>query len=82
MNTSPTASDSVEATVEVIVNGDAREVPGGATLAALLRAVGRDPEQPGVAVAVEGEVVRRADWHDTTLTGGENVEVVAAQQGG
>lgn len=77
MNTSA-ATESIEITV----NGEARDVPVGATITELLRAVGRDPEQPAVAVAVEGEVVRRAEWDDTALTGGEAVEIVAAQQGG
>jgi len=40
------------------------------------------PEGRGVAVAVEGEVVPRAQWPTTELHEGATVEVVAAVQGG
>jgi sulfur carrier protein len=36
----------------------------------------------GVAVAVDGEVVPRAEWESRALSEGENVEVVRAVQGG
>lgn len=64
------------------VNGDPRDVPDGSTVDAVLRAVGRDPDVPGVAVAVEDRVVRRADWPQTTLLDGQRVEVITAAQGG
>ena len=64
------------------VNGDARDVPTGATIDGLLRAVGRDPDVPGVAVAVDDRVVRRADWATTTLLEGQRVELITAAQGG
>lgn len=36
----------------------------------------------GVAVAVNGEVVRRADWSERQLAEGDRVEVLTAAQGG
>jgi len=36
----------------------------------------------GVAAAVNGEVVRRADWPSTRLAAGDEVEVLTAVQGG
>ena len=36
----------------------------------------------GVAVAVDGEVVRRADWPAHTLAADARVEVLTAVQGG
>ena len=36
----------------------------------------------GVAVAVEGEVVPRAEWEERVLAEGEAIEVVHAVQGG
>jgi sulfur carrier protein len=36
----------------------------------------------GVAVAVDGEVVRRAEWEKTRLESDQSVEVVRAVQGG
>lgn len=39
-------------------------------------------ETRGVAVAVNGEVVRRGDWDATALSDGDVVEVVNAAAGG
>ncbi|MGS2613722.1 sulfur carrier protein ThiS [Micromonospora sp. LZ34] len=66
--------------MELTVNGAGRTVPGGATVAELVREV--TPEQRGVAVAVNGEVVPRAGWPATVLRDGDRVEVLSAAQGG
>lgn len=68
--------------VRVEVNGEPRELPAGATVADAVRAAGADPEGRGLAVAVDGEVVRRADWKKTELRAGARVEVLHAVQGG
>jgi sulfur carrier protein len=68
--------------VIVQVNGSPAELPDGATVADAVKAVGLDGERRGVAVAVDGEVVRNADWEDTPLTERQAVEVVRAVQGG
>jgi sulfur carrier protein len=47
-----------------------------------VRAVGADGETRGVAVAVDGEVVRRAEWVTTPLSDRQAVEIVRAVQGG
>jgi len=41
-----------------------------------------DTEGRGVAVALNGAVVRRADWSTTPLKCGDVVEIVRAMQGG
>ena len=64
------------------INGEAREVPAPLALDALLRHLGRDPAQHGVAVAVGDRVVRRADWPATTVGEGDRVEIITAAQGG
>lgn len=66
----------------VTVNGDLREVPPTATVASVVELLGVAPEGRGVAVALNGEVVRRGRWTDTTLPEGALIEVVAAIQGG
>lgn len=66
----------------ITVNGERVEVPAGASIARLLCQQGRDPETPGVAVALNGAVVRRKDWEDTELSEGDEVEVITAFQGG
>lgn len=60
------------------VNDEDREVPEGTTVADLVA----DLPHRGVAVAVDGTVVRRADHSATTLESGARVEVVTAVQGG
>lgn len=64
----------------VVVNGQPRQLAPGTTVAAVVAAL-RAPSR-GVAVAVNGEVVPRAAWSDTTLVDGDQVEVLAATQGG
>jgi sulfur carrier protein len=41
-----------------------------------------DPEQRGLAAAVDGEVVPRSEWGATGLRAGQRIEVVQAVQGG
>lgn len=52
------------------------------TLAGLLAEHASSPNARGVAVALNGAVVRRADWAETVLKSGDKVEVVLARQGG
>ncbi len=66
----------------VELNGRPEELPDGATVADAVRAVGVDGEPRGVAVAVDGEVVRRTEWETTGLGDRQAVEVVRAVQGG
>ncbi len=67
-------------TVRVTVNGEPRQMPGGATVAQLVAAV--TDLTGGVAAAVNGEVVPRRAWEGTLLADGDRVEVVTAVQGG
>ena len=52
------------------------------TLAALLEVKAVDVAQKGIAVAVNGAVVPRAEWPETKLKHGDSVEIVRARQGG
>ena len=47
-----------------------------------VHATGAEGEARGVAVAVDGEVLPRTDWTNTTLDEGCHVEVLHAVQGG
>jgi sulfur carrier protein len=64
------------------LNGRPTEVPAGATVADAVAEVGAEGESRGVAVAVDGEVVRRAEWEKRKLQSDQSVEVVRAVQGG
>jgi sulfur carrier protein len=66
----------------VVLNGEPRDVPDGATVAAVLAGIGPGLDRRGTAVAVNGEVVPRGTWDDVTLSEGDRVEVLGAMQGG
>jgi sulfur carrier protein len=68
--------------VTIVVNGLPRPLPRGGTVADLVAEIGRDPAQPGVAVAVNDTVVPRGTWEQRTLQEGDRVEVLGAAQGG
>ncbi len=63
------------------VNGEDRRLEVG-TVLELLRAEGVDPGRRGVAVALNGSVVRRADWPEAALAHGDEVEIVKPFAGG
>lgn len=66
--------------ITVYVNGDPLAVPAGSGLAELVDA--HTPSRSGVAVAVDGEVVPRAEWAARRLAAGARVEILTAVQGG
>lgn len=66
----------------VLVNGAPLAVGEEATVADAVRALDRDPDRPGTAVARNGEVVPRRAWATTTLAGGDRLEVLDAVGGG
>lgn len=66
----------------VTLNGERRELAHGATVATVVALLDVAPDARGVAVAVDGEVVSRSRWSQTSLDEGALVEVVAAIQGG
>jgi sulfur carrier protein len=68
--------------VTVIVNGQPATVDPGQTVAGLLVALGHPTGGPGIAVALNGEVVPRSAWPTTALGTGDRVEVLGASQGG
>jgi thiazole synthase len=68
--------------MRIELNGTARELESGSTVADAVRESGVDGDGRGVAVAVDGEVVPRGEWGLTPLREGHSVEVLAAIQGG
>jgi sulfur carrier protein len=63
------------------INGIDEDV-AAATLAELLTDRGIDPKARFLAVAVNGAVVRRAEWQARLLSPGDDVEIVRPLQGG
>jgi sulfur carrier protein len=68
--------------VRIELNGEGTEVPAGATVADAVARTGADADARGLAVAVDGEVVPRAEWSQLALGEGAAVEVLHAVQGG
>lgn len=69
------------APVRIVVNGEDQQLPDGTTVGELVDRHARSG-RAGVAVAVNGQVVRRAAMDDTELVEGDTVELVGAVQGG
>jgi sulfur carrier protein len=67
--------------VRVWVNGEERELVSGTTVADIV-AVLAGPEPRGVAVALDRELVPRAEWAQTKLAEGQQVEILGAVAGG
>jgi thiazole synthase len=67
--------------VRIELNGEGHELAEGASLADAVRAAGAEDAR-GIAVALDGEVVPRAEWSSTAPAEGSKVEVLAAIQGG
>jgi sulfur carrier protein len=66
----------------IVLNGERFDVRGGETVVAVLERLGVSPQAPGVAVAVDGEVLPRACWEVFALAEDARVEVLTAMQGG
>jgi sulfur carrier protein len=67
--------------IRLRINGEEAEVEA-ATIGELLAQRGIDPAARFLAVAVNGAVVRRAEWSSAPLMPGDAVEIVRPLQGG
>ena len=68
--------------MKIILNGNSSEVRGGESVLAAIEQLGLPSDARGVAVAVDGEVIPRAQWEVVRLSEGARVEVLSAMQGG
>ena len=66
--------------ISVIVNGEARAVPAGSSIAAMLQAIGLDPRK--VAVERNLEVVARSTLAEVEANDGDRFEIVHFVGGG
>lgn len=67
--------------MQLRINGKDTEL-AATTVAELLAAQGIDPSARFLAVAVNGSVIRRAEWARAALTAGDSIEIVRPFQGG
>ena len=68
--------------MNVVINGQERDMTDGSTVADVLRTLGRDPGGRGIAVALNGEVLPRSGWERDRVAEGDRIEVLSATQGG
>lgn len=64
----------------ITVNGEQWPLDAGMTVAAVVARLTDAPR--GIAVALDGAVVPRADWDATPVPDGARIEVLTAVQGG
>lgn len=64
------------------INGQPTTLPTVVTVAELVVEAGHDPRGFGIAVALNGSVLRRSEWGSTPVTEGDKVEILVASQGG
>ena len=72
---------SKNATIEVTVNGEPQRLTP-APLRDALCEIGYDPEQQGIAVAVNLAVVPRSEWDAVRVGAGDQLDIIGAKQGG
>lgn len=65
---------------QITVNGEARTLHPGQTVATLLRAMELDPQR--VAVELDRRIVKQTEWDRTELSPGSVLEIVQFVGGG
>lgn len=73
-------ADTTTKQIEIVVNGHARQAPGGCTLQELLAWLEVDPAR--VAVELNRSIVPRPAWDRTTVGPGATLEIVQFVGGG
>ena len=68
--------------MRIQVNGEAREFEAIQSVAELVFQLSGSQESQGIAVAVNGHIVRRNDWAGHSLKDNDEVEVLRAVSGG
>lgn len=66
--------------MRVTINGKSRELPDAMSLLEYVSSLGVNPAM--IAVAYNGEVLRRDEWLSVTLSDGDRLEIVRAVGGG
>ncbi len=70
-----------QTTLEVSLNGESITLSNESLREALCE-IGYDPEQQGIAVAINMSVVPRSEWAQTNICNGDRIDIVGAKQGG
>ena len=68
--------------MQIRLNGEEKSVEAQINIRELLIELELDPEQSGIAVAINREVIPKTLWDETVLPENSEVEIVRAVQGG
>lgn len=68
--------------MKISVNGENREMRLNLNIYELLIDLELNPDQSGIAVAVNREVIPKTAWKETELLENSEVEIIRAVQGG
>ena len=68
--------------MNIKVNGEIKTIQPGLTLYQLLLDLQIHPSQPGIAIALNQEVIPRKGWPETEIPSESEVEIIRAVQGG
>jgi sulfur carrier protein len=66
--------------MDIVINGEPREVPDGLTVLALLESLGLEPG--GVAVELDTLILKKPEWPLRSLHPGARLEIVHFVGGG
>jgi len=67
-------------TIEIVVNGERRQVSLGHTITDLLRSLGIQPDR--VAIELDRRIVKPPEWNTTVLEAESAIEIVQFVGGG
>ncbi|HEV2182504.1 MAG TPA: sulfur carrier protein ThiS [Candidatus Acidoferrales bacterium] len=70
----------MQVTIQVVINGEPREIPDGLNIAALLAHLGIAAER--VAIERNRDILPRANWPVTLVQPGDSYEIVHFVGGG
>jgi sulfur carrier protein len=68
--------------VKIIVNGNEKNMDEGADLIDLLTQSKLNNDKPGVAVAINDDVISTSEWKNIKLKQNDRIEIIRAVQGG
>ncbi len=81
MNDSPSASRTIYKTMNILINGQATDMPDNSTITSVLQHI-EQHHTGGIAVAINDMVVPKSQWSDSQISDGDKVLIIKASQGG
>ena len=68
--------------LELTLNGEYKTIDSQSLLSLVEKTCAQSPPPQGIAVAINGVVVRRSQWSTTQLHAGDDIEILWASSGG